>query len=170
MAVRYPRGNGEGVTLKPHFQQLPIGKGELLRDGEDLAILAIGSSVYPALAAADRLSKEGIQCAVANARFAKPLDTELILELASRTRLVTVEENALAGGFGSAVTELLSNSELPTVKIECLGLPDQFIEHGTQEILRSMFSLDSDGIVQKIKASFPELFVTPSARSGVRNP
>jgi len=169
MAVRYPRGNGEGVAMKPHFRELPIGKGELLRDGEALAILAIGSSVYPALAAADKLSKEGIRCAVVNARFAKPLDNDLILGLANRMRLITVEENAVAGGFGSAVTDLLGNSELAPVKIEHLGLPDQFVEHGTQEILRYIFNLDCEGIVRKIKLSFPELSAAPSARRGVGN-
>jgi 1-deoxy-D-xylulose-5-phosphate synthase len=169
MAVRYPRGNGEGAAMKPYLRELPIGKGELLRDGETLAILAIGSSVYPALAAAERLSKEGIQCAVANARFAKPLDSDLILGLASRMPLITVEENVVAGGFGSAVAELLSNSELAGVKIEHLGLPDEFVEHGSQEILRSICNLDCEGIVQKIKLSFPELFVVPSARRGLGN-
>ena len=159
----------KGVALKSQFQKLPIAKGELLRDGDDIAILAIGASVYPALAAADRLSKEDIECAVADARFAKPLDTDIILALANRNRVVIVEENALACGFGSAVLELLNNSEFANVKIERLGLPDQFVEHGTQEILRSMLCLDADGIVQKIKASFPELSVTPSARSGERN-
>lgn len=158
MAIRYPRGNGEGVSLKSRFQ-LPIGKGEILRDGEDLAILAIGSVVYPSLAAAEQLASEGIDCAVVNARFAKPLDSELILELASKKRLLTVEENALAGGFGSAVLELLSEAESVNVKIERLGLPDRFIEHGSQEIFRSLFKLDAEGIARHIKASFPELLV-----------
>ena len=156
MAVRYPRGLGEGVPVKPVLERLPIGKAELLRDGKDLAILAIGSTVYPALAAARRLAKEGIYCTVVNSRFAKPLDSELILELAARTkRLLTVEENALIGGFGSAVLELLSNAKLEGVQVECLGLPDKFIEHGTQELFRSMFDLDADGIARRIKASFP---------------
>lgn len=158
MAIRYPRGNGEGVSLKSRFH-LPIGKGEILRDGEDMAILAIGSVVYPSLAAAERLTSEGINCAVANARFAKPLDSELILELATKKRLLTVEENALAGGFGSAVMEVLSEAESVNVKIERLGLPDRFIEHGTQEIFRSLFKLDAEGIARHIKASFPELLV-----------
>jgi 1-deoxy-D-xylulose-5-phosphate synthase len=165
MAVRYPRGSGEGVSIDPDLQQLFLGKGEILRDGQDLAILAIGSTVYPTLAAAKQLAEEGIQCAVANARFAKPLDAELVLELATRTKkLLTVEENALAGGFGSAVLELLVNSKLAGVRVECLGLPDKFIEHGTQGLLRSMFDLDADGIVRRVKNLFPELAVGASAR------
>lgn len=165
MAVRYPRGNGEGTPLAPDFRQLPIGKGEMLKEGEDLAILAIGSTVYPAMAAAERLSKESIHCAVANVRFAKPLDSELILELATSTRrLLTVEENALAGGLGSAVLELLGKARLESVKVECLGLPDRFIEHGTQEFFRAMFNLDSEGIARCVRAAFPELVVEASIR------
>jgi 1-deoxy-D-xylulose-5-phosphate synthase len=158
MAVRYPRGNGEGVPLSAKLMPLPIGKGELLRDGRDLAVLAIGSTVYPAVAAARRLEEDGISCAVADARYAKPLDTELVRDLASAAgRLVTIEENSLAGGFGSAVLELVSAMKLPDVRVECLGLPDGFIEHGRQALLRSMFSLDAEGIARNIKGAFPEL-------------
>ena len=158
MAVRYPRGSGEGITLKPDLKSIPIGKAEVIRDGSDVAILAIGSTVYPSLAAAERLTKEAISCAVINARFAKPLDTELIKQLADRTkRLVTVEENALAGGFGSAVLETLGKSKLAKIKVERIGLPDRFIEHGTQELLRSMLDLDAEGIARRIRLSFPEL-------------
>jgi len=160
MAVRYPRGNGTGVPLSSDLRQLPIGKGELLRDGQDVAVLAIGQTVNPALAAAEQLAEEGVQCAVVDARFAKPLDSELVLELAARTnRVVTVEENALAGGFGSAALELLADAKLSQVKAECIGLPDQFVEHGTQELFRSMFGLDAEGIARRIKQAFPELFV-----------
>ena len=160
MAVRYPRGNGEGVSLKSGFQLFPVGKGEVLREGEDLAIVAIGSTVYPALATANRLAVDGIRCAVVNARYAKPLDSELVVELAATTKkLLTVEENALAGGFGSAVLELIADAGLEGVKVICLGLPDRFIEHGTQELFRSIFNLDSEGIARHIKASFPEILV-----------
>ena len=99
-----------------------------------------------------------------NARFAKPLDNELILGLAGRMPLVIVEENALVGGFGGSVAELLSDSGMTHVKVERLGLPDNFIEHGTQEMLRSMFNLDCDGIVRKIENSFPELIIASSTR------
>jgi len=165
MAVRYPRGHGEGVPLETNLRLLPVGKGELLRDGHDIAILAIGATVYRALAAAEQLAQEGIDCAVANARFAKPLDSELIIELATRTRrLLSVEENALCGGFGSGVLELISSAKLVDVRVECLGLPDSFIEHGTQELFRAMFFLDSEGIIKRVRAAFPELCVETSAR------
>jgi 1-deoxy-D-xylulose-5-phosphate synthase len=158
MAVRYPRGKGHGVPLSSDLKQLPLGKGEILRDGRDVCILAIGSTVYPALDAARRLAEEGIECTVVNARFAKPLDSELILEQASRTgRLVTVEENVLAGGFGSAVVQLLESSKLVGVRTEYIGLPDSFIEHGPQALFRSVFNLDSEGIAWRIRDSFPEL-------------
>ena len=158
MAVRYPRGKGQGVPLSSDLQQLHLGRGEILGDGQDVCILALGSTVYPALEAARQLAREGIDCTVVNARFAKPLDSKLILEQASRTgKLVTVEENALAGGFGSAVLQLLESSRLKGVRIECIGLPDEFIEHGPQELFRSMFDLDSEGISRRIKGSFPEL-------------
>ena len=126
--------------------------------------------VYSALSAAEQLAESGIQCTVVNARFAKPLDTELIIDLARRTkRILTVEENALAGGFGSAVLELLVNKKLRQVKVDCLGLPDRFVEHGTQELLRSMFNLDAEGIVERIKHSYPELLKKPTKqRAGVR--
>jgi 1-deoxy-D-xylulose-5-phosphate synthase len=164
MAVRYPRGNGVGVSLSSDLRQLTIGKGELLRDGQDLAVLAIGQTVYPALAAAEQLAEEGVQCTVVNSRFAKPLDSELVLELANRIkRVVTVEENTLAGGFGSAVLELLGNAK-SQVRVECIGLPDQFVEHGTQELFRSMFELDAEGIARRIKRTFPEIFVEESVK------
>lgn len=157
VAIRYPRGTGPAVPLKAEFQQLPIGKGEILRTGQDIAILAIGATVYPALTAAEILAADGIECTVVNARFAKPLDSELILDLAAKTRrIITVEENTLIGGFGSAVLQLIENSNLTGVKTECLGIPDIFIEHGTQELLRSIFGLDSRGIARHVKSSFPE--------------
>ncbi|MEE9401140.1 MAG: 1-deoxy-D-xylulose-5-phosphate synthase [Dehalococcoidia bacterium] len=159
MAIRYPRGSGPGAPLSSDVRQVPIGKGELLGVGQDIGILAIGSTVYSALSAAERLGEEGIRCAVANARFAKPLDSDLVMGLAAQTkRLVTVEENTLAGGFGSAILQLIQASGLSDVKVECIGLPDGFVEHGPQELLRAMFALDSDGIAQRIRVSFPELF------------
>ncbi len=152
-------------TLPSEFQKLPIGKGEIIREGKDLTILAIGPAVYSAIEAAEMLAREGIDCAVINARFAKPLDSELILSQVEKTRnLLTVEENALCGGFGSAVMELLSSADLSEVKIKCLGLPDKFIEHGPQELFRSLFNMDSEGIAQNIRSSFPELFAKSHTR------
>ena len=158
MAIRYPRGEGIGASLTGALQELPVGVGELLRSGDDLTIAAVGSAVWPALAAAESLSVSGIECSVVNACFVKPLDRELILQLASRTqRLVTVEENVLAGGFGSAVLELLDEAGLQQVRVERLGLPDRFIEHGPRELFRSMFDLDGEGIVRRIRVAFPEV-------------
>jgi 1-deoxy-D-xylulose-5-phosphate synthase len=158
MAVRYPRGSGPGASLEPEFRELPIGKGEILRFGSDIAILAFGATVRHALAAADQLAAMGISCSVANARYAKPLDEDLISELARKTgKIITVEENVIGGGFGSAVAELLKREEGHHAQLECLGLPDMFLRHGTQDQLRSIFDLDAAGIVRKIKQSFPEL-------------
>ena len=158
MSLRYPRGQGEAVEYDTNLKTLEIGKGEIIREGSDLAILAIGSTVYPALHAAGLLNQEGIESCVANARFAKPLDSEMILGLAQKTgRLVTVEENTLAGGFGSAVLELLASAGLSHIKVERLGLPDRFIEHGEVDLFRAEFDIDSSGIVRRVKAAFPEL-------------
>jgi 1-deoxy-D-xylulose-5-phosphate synthase len=165
IAIRYPRGSGEGVPLMPELHELPIGKGEVVLEGKDLAIMAIGPSVGAAVEAAEELSKQGIDCAVVNARFAKPLDYALILSLAHSTRnILTVEENTLCGGFGSAVMELLSSTGLSNYKIRCLGLPDKFIEHGPQELFRSLYNIDSEGIAQYIRTYFPELFPQSSLR------
>ncbi len=157
MAIRYPRGSGVGTPLESEFRQLPLGKGEVLREGEDLAILAIGASVYPSLSAAELLSREGIESYVVDLRFAKPLDAGLALEAARREKLVVVEENAVAGGVGNQVLRLLAESGLTGVKATSLGLPDEFIPHGPQAMLRSLCGLDPEGIVQRVKTSFPEL-------------
>ncbi|CAH2030656.1 1-deoxy-D-xylulose-5-phosphate synthase [Trichlorobacter ammonificans] len=146
VAIRYPRGAGYGVPLDRHLTALPPGKGELLREGADLAIIAIGSTVVPALEAAESLAKTGITAAVVNARFIKPLDEELILRMATATGAVlTVEENALQGGFGSAVLELLQDKGL-TVRVKRLGIPDCFVEHGSQAQLRRDLGIDAEGI------------------------
>ena len=136
-AVRYPRGTGYGVPMDQELKNLEIGKAELLREGNDVAIMAIGSMVYPSLEAAKRLAAEGIAVAVVNARFVKPLDAELILALAKKTcRVVTVEEHALLGGFGSAVLECLDASLTTGVKTLRIGLPDAYIEHGSPVLCR----------------------------------
>jgi 1-deoxy-D-xylulose-5-phosphate synthase len=156
IAIRYPRGNGWGVSLEEKLKELPIGKGNIIKTGSDLAIIAIGSAVVPSLEAAWILNKKGIDCAIVNARFAKPLDSDLILETVSKTkRLVTVEENALAGGFGSAVLSLLSS--IAGVRALRIGIPDEFVEHGSQELLRANYSLNAEGIAQRILSFFPEL-------------
>jgi len=152
ISLRYPRGAGFGVTLERDIQELPIGSGERLSAGKDVAIIAIGTTVYPALEAATLLEKDGIMVTVVNARFVKPLDRELILSVVRECGVVvTVEENALQGGFGSAVLELLSDERLTGFKVKRIGIPDRFIEHGTQAELRNMLGLDATGIAAVVK-------------------
>ncbi len=158
IALRYPRGMGLGVTLSPELHSLPLGKGSVLKQGNDVAIFALGSMVFPSLEAAALLDKKGIDAAVINARFAKPLDSALITEFAGKTPyLVTVEENILRGGFGSAILEVLSQTALQPRKIERIGLPDNFIKHGNQDISRKKYDLDAAGIARRIVAAFPSL-------------
>jgi 1-deoxy-D-xylulose-5-phosphate synthase len=151
MSVRYPRSCGLGVSMDKDMHRIPIGKAELLRPGEDVAILAIGNTVIPALTAAESLTTNGIQAAVVNSRFAKPLDTELILDIAKQTkRLITVEENALIGSFGSSINNLLGQNGLNEVRIINIAIPDEFVEHGSQAILQSKYHLDARGIAEQI--------------------
>jgi len=148
-SVRYPRGNGWGSPLDSELKELPIGKAEVLERGKDMAILAIGSTVRPAVKAASMLRERGIYATVVNARFVKPLDEDLIASLAGETPFfLTVEENALQGGFGSAVLELLEEKHLTHITCKRLGIPDTFVEHGGQEILRHKYGIDADGIFQ----------------------
>jgi 1-deoxy-D-xylulose-5-phosphate synthase len=150
VAIRYPRGRGIGVERSADLRSIPIGKGEVLKEGENLLILAIGSTVVPSIRAADRLEKAGIRTTVINSRFLKPLDGDLICHWARKTgRLLTVEENVLQGGFGSAVLELLQERRLFAIEVKRLGLPDSFIEHGPQSILRAKYGIDEDGIFKK---------------------
>ncbi len=162
VAIRYPRGTGLDVKLDTEFKSIPVGRGEIIRDGKDVAILAIGVVLPAALEAAQELALRGIEATVVNARFAKPLDSELILDVAGRIKnLVTVEENALSGGFGSAVTDLLQESGVSDVRVKNLGLPDEFVEQGTQEILRARYGLDSRGIVKQVLSILPAVDTGP---------
>jgi 1-deoxy-D-xylulose-5-phosphate synthase len=123
-----------------------------MADGDDIAIVAVGNTVYPALKAAEKLGENGVTACVINARFIKPLDEELIVSLAERTkRIITVEENVLAGGFGSAVLECISKAGLNEVQVRRIGIDDQFIEHGSQSILRKKYGLDEEGIYSACK-------------------
>ena len=147
IALRYPRGTGVGVPLTSQPSGLPIGRAEILKTGEDLLILAVGNRVYPALEAANVLEDTGIQATVVNVRFIKPLDIDLIVSLTSRIgKVITVEDNALAGGFGSAVIELLSDCQI-LAHVKRLGIPDQFIEHGDVKFLYGQCGCDEQGIV-----------------------
>lgn len=152
VAIRYPRGNGIGVPLDQAFRRLPIGRGEVLRDGRDGALLAVGTMVYPALEAAEMLAVDGIDLAVVNARFVKPLDRELLLSLAARTgHVFTVEENALQGGFGTAVLELFEEEGLDGIAVSRFGYPDRYQEQGEQPDLRAACGLDAAGIAAGVK-------------------
>lgn len=164
MAIRYPRGSGVGVPLDSQLKCLPTGKGELVKPGNDIALLAFGSTVQPALEAAQDLAKLNIDAAVVNARFAKPLDSELILKIAGRIeKVVTIEENTLSGGFGSAVLGLLETSDISNVRLKRIGIPDEFVEHGHPSLLRAKYKLDAQGIAQQVLSLFPELSKTTTA-------
>lgn len=149
VAVRYPRGMGVGTTVDPELQPLEVGLGELVREGADAAVIAIGSRVYPAIEAAGELAAEsGLSVAVCNARFVKPLPEAQLLDLAGRfKKLLVVEENALAGGFGSAVLEFYNDRGLLSgLTLKRLGLPDQFVEHGTPKELRAKVGIDKNSM------------------------
>jgi 1-deoxy-D-xylulose-5-phosphate synthase len=151
VAFRYPRGKGMGVKRDAILKSIDIGKGEVLREGNDLLVLAIGSTVYPAIHAAERLEDTGIHIAVINSRFLKPLDVDLICHWAQRTgKVLTVEENVLQGGFGSAVLELLQEKGLFSVQVKRLGIPDLFVEHGSQSLLRAKYGIDESGIFKGV--------------------
>ena len=149
IAFRYPRGNALGVPLSASIEPLPLGKGKVLQTGDDILVLAIGKSVGDALEAHEILKKQGISIAVVNCRFVKPLDTDLICSLAHKTpRVITVEENVLNGGFGSAVLEAFSDEGLTGIQVERIGIADTFVEHGSQQLLRSLYGIDSNAIVK----------------------
>ncbi|MBW4607832.1 MAG: 1-deoxy-D-xylulose-5-phosphate synthase [Hassallia sp. WJT32-NPBG1] len=156
IAMRYPRGSGYGVPLMEEgWEALPIGKGEILRHGYDVLMVGFGSMVYPALQAAEILSEYGIEVTVVNARFAKPLDIDLIAPLAERIgRVVTLEEGCLMGGFGSAVAEALLDRGVlvPVVRI---GVPDLLVEHATPEQSKAELGLTSPQIAEKVRSAFP---------------
>ena len=158
-AIRYPRGNGVRADISRQPELMEIGKAEILREGGDIAVLAFGSMVHPALEAAENLGKEGIETTVVNARWVKPLDEDLILKLAETRRVIfTIEEAYLAGGFGSAVLELLEENELlNSVKVVRIGIPDKIITHGDAKLLLAKYGLDADGIYTRVKEAAEKL-------------
>lgn len=163
-AIRYPKGRGLGIKLDTPLYELPIGQGQILRSGKDVAIFAIGISVEQAMATANKLATKGIDSSVINSRFVKPIDSHLILHVADNIkRLVTVEENALCGGFGNAVASLLQGTRSDAI-VECIGIPDEFVAHGSQKVLRAKYKLDSEGIAQRIVSAFPELTTRSPAK------
>jgi len=144
VAIRYPRGNGVGVKLEKDIKILPVGKSEIVKEGKELFILAAGSLVGVSLDVAHKFQSENISCGVVNIRFVKPLDIDLIKNILQKTKkIVTIEENVISGGFGSAVCELLKDAD---VKIHTIGLPDKFVEHGRQNEIREKYGLTSDKI------------------------
>jgi 1-deoxy-D-xylulose-5-phosphate synthase len=157
VAFRYPRGKGMGVKREGLLRSIDIGKGEVLREGQDILIIAIGSTVYPSLRAAERLADVGIQAAVINSRFLKPLDGTLLCDWAKRTgKVLTVEENVLQGGFGSAVLELFQERGIFSIQVKRLGIPDTFVEHGPQTLLREKYGIDEKGIFKGVMEMFEE--------------
>ncbi len=151
VAIRYPRGRGIGVPMDPEYKTIPIGKPEILREGNDLQILAIGSMVYPSLNAATALEKEGLSVGVVNCRFVKPLDKGLVGIVSSSGRVLVVEENIRQGGFGGAILELFNDLGLKNMSVKRIGLPDKFVEHGPQDFLREKYGLDSAGIIREAR-------------------
>jgi len=151
-SLRYPRGNGVGVALDPELKSLPVGKGEVMREGRAAAIFAIGNEVWPAVHAAEALAKEGIEVAVINGRFIKPLDDDLIARFCvPGARIITVEEGSLAGGFGSAVMERAQQLGISGVQFHRIGIPDEYVHHGTQDVLRAQYDLHAEGIARRVR-------------------
>lgn len=155
IAMRYPRGNGYGVPLMEEgWEPLPIGKGEILRQGDDILLVGYGSMVYPAMQTAEILSEHGIEATVVNARFAKPIDTELIIPLAQKIgRVVTLEEGCLPGGFGSAIVESLMDAEV-MVPVTRIGVPDILVDHATAEQSKAELGLTPPQMAERILKSF----------------
>jgi 1-deoxy-D-xylulose-5-phosphate synthase len=144
------------------MHEIPVGRGEILRCGRDLAIMAIGSTVYPAIEAAGELALNNIETTVINARFSKPLDSEMIVGVADHVEyIITVEENILSGGFGSNVSNLLQKADINDIHLKNIGLPDEFVEHGSQDILRTKYGLDAKGIARQVHTFFPDININP---------
>jgi 1-deoxy-D-xylulose-5-phosphate synthase len=148
VSIRYPRGAGIGVPLDKGYQRLAIGEAEILKEGKDLFIIALGSMVLPSMEAAEILEEEGISAGVANCRFVKPLDKRLAEYSSIAGRVLVVEENVREGGLGGAVLELFSDMGLNNLIIKRAGLPDRFIEHGPMPLLREKSGLDRLGIAK----------------------
>lgn len=158
VSVRYPRGSGVGVEISEPMHSLPIGKAEVLREGKNVCLWAIGSMVQSALQVAAKLAEQGISAGVVNMRFAKPLDKELLLAHAAQYgKIVTLEEGALQGGVGSAVMETLNEAKiLQQCRVLTLGIPDEFVLHGDKKLLMKDLGLDVDAIVSKTIAMVKE--------------
>jgi 1-deoxy-D-xylulose-5-phosphate synthase len=161
-ALRFPRGSGTGAPTDLPMKEIPIGKAEILREGDDVTLLGFGTTVNECLGAAEMLADSGIQATVVNARFAKPLDSELIATLARRTGgIVTAEENVRAGGFGEAVLESLAESGLADSMLAILAMPDAIVDHGPQKTMRGIYALDARGIAGKTREALAARATAP---------
>ncbi len=166
-ALRYPRGSGLGVPLDEEMKELEIGKGEVIKDGSDIAILAYGHTVDGAMMVSNMFEKEGVSVAVINARFAKPVDKDLIVEYAKSTRcLITIEEHSLKGGFGSAVLEALQEEQVCSVPVKCIGLGDIVLEHGAPGKQRKDLKLDPEGMFETIMTFYGSVAEMASSGNG----
>ncbi len=165
VAIRYPRGNGLGIPMKPGFDIVAIGKAEIVRSGKDVAILALGNMVSQSLKAADLLAKDGIEAEVVNMRFVKPVDESMIADICGRfANVLTVEDHVVDGGFGGAVLETIQRLGVRQPRIRLHGLPPSFIEHGSPAELAAMVKLDAPGIASVVKDFFrPEPRPAPAA-------
>ncbi len=170
VAIRYPRGVALGVPLQKNPEPVPIGKAEVITQGDDLLIIAIGNMVHVALQAHQKLKEDGINVTVMNGRFIKPIDSASIIELVRQIPFVlTLEENAIQGGFGSAVLETLNDHGVSPIQLKRIGLPDMFIEHGSPSILRAQHGLDVDGIVGAARKMVQKSKPVKSMRAVVQN-
>ncbi|UCB50108.1 MAG: 1-deoxy-D-xylulose-5-phosphate synthase [Deltaproteobacteria bacterium] len=151
VAIRYPRGTGLGVPLDPEYKTLPIGESEMLSEGKDLMIIALGSMVSPSMEAATVLQNEGFSVGVVNCRFVKPLDKSLAEQVRAVGKVLVVEENIRQGGLGSALLELFNDHDLHDVRLKRMGLPDRFVEHGPLALLREKYGLDKSGILKEAR-------------------
>lgn len=151
LAIRYPRVNIPD-EFNSEIEKIEKGKWEIIQKGKDVLILAVGSMVYPAIESALELIEDDIYCTVVNCRFVKPLDTVMLSELLSQNdRVLTIEENVLAGGFGSSILEFIEQNEIGNLKMKRLGIPDKFIEHGSRKQLLDKLSLNSEGIQKAVR-------------------
>ena len=151
IALRYPRGSAIGVEMRTWFEEIPIGKAEKLREGDDVALLAVGSMVDYSLKAAEKLASDGIISEVVNMRFIKPLDTDMLDYIAGKhPKIVTLEESTLVGGFGSAVLEYFNEKNYKNDVLR-MGIPDKFVDHGTQKELHHLLKIDPESIVERVK-------------------
>ncbi len=166
-ALRYPRGSGLGVPLDEEIKELEIGKGEVIKDGSDIAILAYGHTVDGAMMVSNMFEKEAVSVAVINARFAKPVDKDLIVQYAKSTRcLITIEEHSLKGGFGSAVLEALQEEQVCSVPVKCIGLGDIVLEHGAPGKQRKDLKLDPEGLFDTIGSFYGSVLGNDASRNG----